>query len=124
MEKQVTAPDGFHGLRWSSFTRHVARLQNPHVLILALIPQHAGFAFLQRQGYTRSASDEIAAQSIVHLAAMSGVESDGAILGRVKGHDRPVRIDVAVGLRIEVDPRFAGGESEQISGQAGRPHEQ
>ena len=52
--------------------------------------------------------DKIAAQGIVHLAAMSDVESDGAILGRVKGYDWPVRIDVAVGLRVEMDPRFAG----------------
>jgi hypothetical protein len=86
--------------------------------------QDAGFAFLERQGHTRSTSDEIAAQSIVHLTAMSGIESDGTILGRVKSHDWPVRIDVAVGLSVEVDPRLSGGEPEQVRGQAGRAYEQ
>ena len=85
--------------------------------------QHAGFAFLQVQGHTRSGSDKIAAQGIVHLAAMSDVESDGAILGGVKGYDWPVRINVAVGLRVKVDPGFAGGEPEQVRCQAGRAYE-
>jgi hypothetical protein len=55
---------------------------------------------------------------------MAGVESDGAILGRVKSHDGPVRIDVAVGLRVEVDSRFPGGEPEQVRGQARRAYEE
>ena len=39
-------------------------------------------------------------------------------------HDWPVRIDVAVGLRVEVNARFSGGEPEQLGGQARRADKQ
>ena len=71
----------------------------------------------------RAGADQLTRQGIMNLMPVARVEFNRTVLGGMESEDGAVSIDVAVHVRVEVNPRLASSQPEEVRGEPRRANE-